>query len=69
MTAKVTITITSDFPIPESFLRNAPDPLLEITIMSAMLKEIGGNFMRVNNKPYLGTLSQVNVKVVKREAS
>ncbi len=63
----VTLTIGSKHWAPQTYLNNAQACLIERAVQQAIDAEVASEFMKANNKPYLGTPDQIAVKVLRKD--
>lgn len=63
----VTVKIESDHYHPGQYLNKAQTCLIERAVSQAIYDEVARAFMDLNNKPYLGTPDQIQVRVERKD--
>ncbi len=63
----VTVTIESKHWAPQTYLNNAQTCLIERAVQTAIDAKVASEYMKANNKPYLGTPDQITVKVQRKD--
>ena len=67
MRTVVTMTIESKHWAPQTYLSNAQSVLIERAVQQAIDNEVASEYMKANNKPYLGTPDQIQVKLLRKD--